>query len=928
VRVAAEVGRVLLGDLLNREVWELCEVTPSEFASVSDYLPVSASGAELLAHESLRSLLRHMDQTSSASPFLRQIDPTTAYPVRSATAHPIQERFRVVALEALLCSLQDPLSSEAAMETMGELMRQSHESYNLCGLGTQQTSLLVDLLTQSGSDSEYGSEYGSNRVVGAKLSGGGGGGAVVALVQNLRLPDTHSSNSPHSSSGAGAGGQDCYWRGVQRQYTQRTGLNCVLRAGSSPAAHYQHQHREYSCKAGKQAHEVTESTGTGGTGGTGGRVLGQPPRHNELSPPSWPRRVLVVNHGYPPDFNGGSEVYAQTLALQLQQAMGPGSVRVFAREHDPFRADFEVRRTADSLNPTLPLYLLNYPREAPYFRFAATPVDEAFRSVLEEWQPDIVHFHHLNHLSLGLPLVAKESGAKVVYTLHDYWLLCPRGQFLVTGVTTPQGEPWKQCGGQEDRKCAVSCYAGRYATGRAGDVGGVGGVGGVACTGTAQGLARADEHALSLQAGAPPADLEDASDLSLSSAEVCYWTDWIAQRMAATHEACLHINAFVAPSRTLYDKFQTHLSDTKIHLIPYGFDRTRLSGRHRIDPAVPEGEEGGESQATEATPFVFAYIGRHLPAKGINLLVEAALLLIREHPSYADRFVVKIFGRQEGNSTRALQRLVDDTLIPGSSCERVLQWEGEYENNDIVPVVFDKVDCIVVPSVWMENSPLVIQEALQSKVLVITSQSGGMGELIKDGVNGLTFTHRSASSLAAAMMKALEQPRGVQALAQRGYLSSEDGQVPCIAQHVEQLLRLYRGLSTPAVSAVSVSDPALANGAVDSAHSADSAASAISPLLPSPWRVTFDTNPDDCNFKCTMCEQHSEHSPHQKTRKAMGIRRRRMDIGVIRRVVQELAPRGLKEIIPTVCVCVCVCVCVYIYIYICIYVYMCIQSNM
>jgi MoaA/NifB/PqqE/SkfB family radical SAM enzyme len=69
--------------------------------------------------------------------------------------------------------------------------------------------------------------------------------------------------------------------------------------------------------------------------------------------------------------------------------------------------------------------------------------------------------------------------------------------------------------------------------------------------------------------------------------------------------------------------------------------------------------------------------------------------------------------------------------------------------------------------------------------------------------------------------------------------------------------------------------------------------------LQAPWRITFDTNPDDCNYSCTMCEQHSEFSPHQKTRKANKIRRRRMDFDIIKQVVSEMAPLGLKEIIPT-----------------------------
>ena len=71
------------------------------------------------------------------------------------------------------------------------------------------------------------------------------------------------------------------------------------------------------------------------------------------------------------------------------------------------------------------------------------------------------------------------------------------------------------------------------------------------------------------------------------------------------------------------------------------------------------------------------------------------------------------------------------------------------------------------------------------------------------------------------------------------------------------------------------------------------------PVLPAPWRITFDTNPDDCNLSCVMCEEHSDFSEKKRLR-VLGHRpHRRMNIDVLRRVVAEMAPRGLREIIPS-----------------------------
>src|SRR5260370_42447002 len=61
----------------------------------------------------------------------------------------------------------------------------------------------------------------------------------------------------------------------------------------------------------------------------------------------------------------------------------------------------------------------------------------------------------------------------------------------------------------------------------------------------------------------------------------------------------------------------------------------------------------------------------------------------------------------------------------------------------------------------------------------------------------------------------------------------------------------------------------------------------IQPTRPGPWRITFDTNPDDCNLHCIMCEEHSPYSTLQHERIQAGRPKRRMDIALIRRVLEE-----------------------------------------
>lgn len=73
----------------------------------------------------------------------------------------------------------------------------------------------------------------------------------------------------------------------------------------------------------------------------------------------------------------------------------------------------------------------------------------------------------------------------------------------------------------------------------------------------------------------------------------------------------------------------------------------------------------------------------------------------------------------------------------------------------------------------------------------------------------------------------------------------------------------------------------------------------IQPTRPGPWRITFDTNPDDCNIHCIMCEEHSPYSRLQRERIQAGRPRRRMDIALIRHVLEEAQGTPLREIIPS-----------------------------
>jgi glycosyltransferase involved in cell wall biosynthesis len=70
--------------------------------------------------------------------------------------------------------------------------------------------------------------------------------------------------------------------------------------------------------------------------------------------------------------------------------------------------------------------------------------------------------------------------------------------------------------------------------------------------------------------------------------------------------------------------------------------------------------------------------------------------------------------------------------------------------------VYSQIDVLVVPSLWSENSPLVIHEAYQAGVPVVGARIGGIPDLVEDGRTGFLYDPRSPIELVAALRRLVE----------------------------------------------------------------------------------------------------------------------------------------------------------------------------
>ena len=164
-------------------------------------------------------------------------------------------------------------------------------------------------------------------------------------------------------------------------------------------------------------------------------------------------RVLIVVHGLPPGVQGGTELYADAHARELVRRHHD-DVFVLAREDNPAAAEYATRDehrqyTARFVNHTF--------RDIRDFSgtYANDTIDAIAAQAIDEFRPDVAHVHHLTCLSTNIVRLLADRDVPCVLTLHDYWLICHRGQLLDTSLPRVQ-DPSAGC-----RRCLGLPAAGR-----------------------------------------------------------------------------------------------------------------------------------------------------------------------------------------------------------------------------------------------------------------------------------------------------------------------------------------------------------------------------------------------------------------------------------------------------------------------------------
>jgi glycosyltransferase involved in cell wall biosynthesis len=446
-------------------------------------------------------------------------------------------------------------------------------------------------------------------------------------------------------------------------------------------------------------------------------------------------RILLVSHDYLPNHPAGTEIYTHQLGLALK-ARGH-DVHVFTTEKDISRPNLDVRlREWEGL----PVHELT--NNLFYNSFAETwdypPAARTFAVFLRELRPDIVHFMHLMYLSVGCAEEAQRIGIPVFQTLHDYWLQCARfGQRVHAEGSICHTIDFARCGDclasfkykqtRVERRTAKIIAAVRTGSGID-----LGPLARRVATGFQRRVRRGSGRAVaaggstlipSAAAGYFPAAAGEREAMAAQAAE----------RDRAIRARLLPVvRRFIAPSLFLMHRFRDWgVPEQQLLHMRTGIDLRPFAGFRR----VPAGR------------LRIGFIGTLAPHKGPHVLLQAWNRLA---PALRERAQLALWGPKAHNPAyvHELEALAEQ----GGA-----QLQGRLERHEVVRALAD-TDLLVMPSIWYENSPLIILEALATRTPIAVSDLGGMAELVRPGVTGFHFRVGDSADLAALLTRVLSRP--------------------------------------------------------------------------------------------------------------------------------------------------------------------------
>jgi len=453
-------------------------------------------------------------------------------------------------------------------------------------------------------------------------------------------------------------------------------------------------------------------------------------------------RICLVSHGFPPVERTGVENYTAGLAAAFARA--GHTVDVFAPRPAPREPEFSVRRELRE-GFAVDWITVNRHPSGPREMLERPSIAAGFGLFLDRERPEVVHFQHVLKLGVGLIRQARERGIPTLYTAHDYYPVCHRYTLLRPDL--------RHCDVRGDSMACGRCDLALGYLNR------------IQSLGDYQ-MGVLPEQLDEEQRGALAGILDDdPAAAGLTAHEVDAACDRRRELDAIRAEAFGGLDRIIAPTRFLADELiRGGIESEKIEVLGYGIENWDLEGVPAVRP-------------DPSRPLRFGFFGGISKQKGVHVLIEA----FRRAEVDAELTIW-------GGSTD--ERYAEDMRAAAETAG--VRWMGSFERGEL-PRLMAEIDVVGVPSIWVENQPLVIREAFSARRPVVTSRLGALSESVRDEVDGLLVEPGDPDALADALRRLCAEPGLVTRMAAAiGPVVDADRQAAELVERYEDLRRSHR----------------------------------------------------------------------------------------------------------------------------------------
>lgn len=348
-----------------------------------------------------------------------------------------------------------------------------------------------------------------------------------------------------------------------------------------------------------------------------------------------------------------------------------------------------------------------------------------FAGLLKEFTPDIVHFFHWANISASIVDVCSSFGVPMVLTPTDFWYVCHMAHLRL-----PDNE---MCSGPDKDRRNCLCHL--------------------------DAITKPGKSIVRLMPGWLLSLLLWLAGKGLLPPNRFNFVNWVVRRPGFLLERLNRMAKIMIPSRLMEGIFANNgVNPALMEFAPFGLNLSYIKSKIRTESDLP---------------LRVGFIGLLAEHKGINILLDA----FKSLPEQCAAELV-IYGENK------LQPEFELQLKSTAAEDSRIRFAGTFPN-DQIGRVFSEIDLLVVPSIWYENTPLVIYSAQAAGCPVVATNLGGMAEVVRNGVNGILFEPGDVSGLRKILQGLADDREQLRKL-------SEGSVAPrSIENYVDQLLEVY-----------------------------------------------------------------------------------------------------------------------------------------